>query len=231
MAQSDGLARRSDDSAGRALARSRAYTPASRGNEPDDDDDFDERKPPARPSVADKPGAPVIVKLPLPFTVGLSQVAWILSMAVGAVVVVYMFVIREAQLPAIVDIVKAVDATRADETYTAAADIIFWVIFGMQVLLLFIQIMLQVSFSNRRPNVRWWQFGVLLTQAGVVLIARELLAVGDRGIPLERIMLIQLGLALLGLLIGLFPPALRWTARGHDVRRGPIGSGSSSSDL
>ncbi len=33
---------------------------------------------------------------------------------------------------------------------------------------------MQVSFANRRPNVRWWQFGSVLFLGGVFLIAREL---------------------------------------------------------
>lgn len=177
---------------------------------------------PGRPPLSGKAGAPVLVKLPPPFTVRLSQISWVLSLGAGAVAVVYMFVIRQAQLPAIVELVRAVDGTRAEATYTTAADIVFWSVFTPAVALVLVQIALQVSFANRRPNVRWWLFGTLLFQAGVLLIAREFVAFGERGLPLDRIMLIQLGLAALGLLLSLLPPALRWTARRHDVRRGAV---------
>ncbi|MET0295799.1 MAG: hypothetical protein ABW024_00245 [Microbacterium sp.] len=173
---------------------------------------------PARPTLIGKPAAPVIVKVPPPLVVRFSQVFWLLSLVAGAVAVVYMVVIRQGQLPEIEALVRAVDATRADATYTTAADIIFWAVFTPVVAIVLVQIALQVSFANRRPNVRWWLFGSLLFQGGVVLIAREFVAFGERGLPLERILQIQLGLAVIGLLFGLLPPALRWTARQHDVR-------------
>lgn len=177
---------------------------------------------PPRPSLGDKEGAPVIVKLPPPFFVRLSQIFWFLSLITGGVAIVYLFVIRLQQLPLITERVKAVDGTRADATYASAADIIFWSIFALCVAVVLLQILFQVSFSNRRPHARWWQFGSILFQAGVVLITRQLVALGDGGVVLERLLFIQLGLAALGLLVGLMPQALRWTAREYDVRRGPV---------
>jgi len=139
------------------------------------------------------------------------------------VAIVYLFVIRQAQLPDIADLARTVDGSRADATYTTVADILFWSVFTPLVAIILAQVAMQVSFAGRRPNVRWWQFGSILFQGGVLLIARELVIFGDRGLPLERILLIQLALAALGLLISLLPPALRWTARQHDIRRaGPV---------
>jgi hypothetical protein len=151
-----------------------------------------------------------------------SQVLWFLSLLAGAAAIVYFFVIRQTQLPLIADTARAVDGTRAEQTYSSAADIIFWSVFGLLVAVVFLQIVFQVSFSNRRPHARWWQFGSLLFQAGLVLIARQMVAIGERGVVLDRILLIQLGLAALGLLVSLLPQALRWTARKYDVRRGPV---------
>ena len=162
------------------------------------------------------------MKLPPPFFVRASQVFWFLSLITGAAAIVYLFVIRQAQLPVIADMVEAVDGTRAEETYTSAADIIYWSIFGLCVAVVFLQIVFQVSFSNRRPHARWWQFGSILFQGGLLLIAREMVAIGERGVVLERLLLIQLGLAVLGLLCSLLPQALHWTARKYDVRRGPV---------
>lgn len=179
-------------------------------------------KAPDRPALTGKTAAPVLVKLPPPFFVRLSQISWLLSLLAGGVSVVYLFVIRQAQLPDIADLVRGVDDSRAEATYTSAADIIFWSVFTPMVAIVLVQIAMQVSFANRRANVRWWQFGSLLFQAGVFLIARELVTIGERGAPLEKIMLAQLALGVLGLLISLLPPALRWTARKHDVRREPV---------
>lgn len=186
---------------------------------------------PERPSLADKDGAPVLVKLSPPFLVRLSQLLWISSLLLGAAAVVYMFVIRKAQLPDIAARIRLVDGSRADVTYTAAADIVFWAIFAPVVIAILLQIALQVSFASRRPNVRWWQFGSIMLQAGVLLLARQLVAFGDRGMPLERILLIQLGLAAAGLLVSVLPPALHWTARRYDVRRGPVAPAGSESQL
>ncbi|MFE1645819.1 hypothetical protein ACFM35_09605 [Microbacterium sp. P01] len=177
---------------------------------------------PARPPLRSTDAPPVLVKLPPPFFVRVSQLFWIVSLLLGAAAIVYMFVIRQAQLPDIAELVRTVDGTRAEQTYTAAADIVFWSIFAPTVAIVLLQIVFQVSFSNRRPNVRWWQFGSLLAQVGVFLIARELVAFGERGMPLEQIMLLQIGAATAGLLVSVLPQALRWTARKHDVRRGPI---------
>lgn len=179
-----------------------------------------EVKAPGRPSLTGKEAAPVLVKLPPPFFVRLSQIAWVLSLVAGGVAIAYLFVIRQAQLPAIADLVRSVDSSRADVTYTTAADIVFWSVFAPLAVIVLAQIAMQVSFANRRPNVRWWQLGSLLFLGGVYLIARELVAFGERGQPLERILFIQLGLAALGLLLSLLPQALSWTARKHDVRRG-----------
>lgn len=185
-------------------------------------DAAERRTAPERPSLADKPAAPVLVKLPPPFIVRLSQVLWVTSLIAGAAAIVYLFVIRQAQLPEIADLVRAVDGGRADATYTTAADIVFWAVFTPLVAIVLLQIVFQVSFSNRRPRVRWWQFGTILFQAGVLLLARELVAFGERGDPLELMLLAQLGLATLGLLVSVLPPALRWSARTYDVRRGPV---------
>lgn len=181
---------------------------------------------PPRPSLAGKEGAPVLVKLPAPFTVRLSQVAWVLSLIAGAAAVVYLFVIRQAQLPDIADLVRQVDDTRADDTYTLAADIVYWSLFGVLVAIIALQITFQVSFANRRPNVRWWLFGTVVVQAGVYLLARELVAVGERGVPLNRLLQAQLALAGIGLLVSVLPPALKWSARRLDVRRGSGDPGS-----
>ncbi|MGO1853736.1 MAG: hypothetical protein ACTIKQ_11215, partial [Microbacterium sp.] len=84
--------------------------------------------------------APVLVKVPPPFSVRLSQFLWILSFAVGAFAVVYFFVVREDLLPLISDSAKEITEGRDDATYDSAADIIFWVVFGIMVAVLLIQV-------------------------------------------------------------------------------------------
>ena len=175
---------------------------------------------PGRPSLSGKAAAPVLVKLPPPFFVRLSQIAWVMSLLAGGVGIGYLFIIRRAQLPAVVELVKSVDGSRSEATYAAAADIVFWSVFTPLLVIALAQVALQVSFANRRPNVRWWQFASVLFLGGVFLLARELVAFGERGEPLERLLMVQLALAALGLLISLLPQALRWTARKHDIRRG-----------
>lgn len=181
----------------------------------------EKREAPSRPSLTGKEAAPVLVKLPPPFVVGLSQFLWVLSLLAGAVGVVYAFIIRQAQLPDIVELFRNQNATRADQTYTLGADIIFWSVFGALVFIVLLQLWLLVSFANRRPNVRWGQFVTIIVQAGLLIVAQAVIAIGDRGAPLSLILVAQLGLAFLALLMSVLPPALRWTARKHDVRRGP----------
>lgn len=181
---------------------------------------------PERPALHDKAAAPVMVKMPPPAAVRLAQISWVLSLVVGAIAVGYLFVIRQTIDPDIEAIVRGVDDTRPGETVSTAADIIFWCVFGALVAVLLVQITSLVSFNNRRNNARWWMLGILLFLAVSVLAARHFVAVGDRGVPLDRLLLIQLGLSSLGLLFSVIPAALRWTARKHDIRRGPTGSSS-----
>jgi hypothetical protein len=184
---------------------------------------------PERPALHDKAAAPVLVKMPPPAAVRLAQISWVLSLIVGAIAVGYLFVIRQMIDPDVEAIVRGVDDTRPGETVSTAADIIFWCVFGALVTVLLVQITSLVSFNNRRNNARWWMLGILLFLAVSVLAARHFVAVGDRGIPLDRLLLIQLGLSGLGLLFAVIPAALRWTARKHDIRRGP--SGDSAPEL
>jgi len=178
------------------------------------------RPAPERPPVARPSTAPVIVKLTPPFSVRLSQLCWILSFAVGAFAIVYMFVIRETQLPLMADVVRGVAEGRSDETYETAADIIFWSVFGTLVAVLLTQVTLLVSFMSRKPHVRWWQLGTLLLQVIVVLLASEVVAIGERGEPLLPVLAGQCGLVVLALLISALPRAIAWSARRHDVRHG-----------
>ncbi|WP_375385882.1 hypothetical protein [uncultured Microbacterium sp.] len=178
--------------------------------------------PPERPALHGKDAAPILVKLPPPFFVRASQTAWILSLFTGGAAIVYLFIVRQTQLPLIAAMAKTVDGTRAEVTYSSAANILFWSVFGVSVAVVLLQIVFQVSFSNRRPHARWWQFGSILFQTGLVLIVGQMVAIGERGEVLQQVLSIQLGLAALGLLLSLLPQALRWTARRYDVRRGPV---------
>jgi hypothetical protein len=176
--------------------------------------------PPPRPPLAGKPAAPVIVKRPPPFSVGVTMVCWVSSLLAGAGAVIYLMVIRTTQLPEITAIIQGVDADRAADTYEVAADIVFWSMFGVLVAALLLQIAFVVAFANRRPNMRWWMFGSLILVALVLLLGRELVTVGERGRPVEVLLLAEVGLLALGLLMSVLPGALRWSARRHDIRRG-----------
>ena len=186
------------------------------------------RDAPARPALVSPNAPPVLTKLPAPFTVRLSQFLWVVSLLLGAISVVYLFVIREDQLPLIADAVRGIDESRPDETYTAAADIVYWCVFGAAVALLLVQITLLVSFSSRKPHVRWWQLGTVAAQALVFLLSLEIVAVGAPGETIRQLFVGQFVLVLLALLFSTFRSALAWTARRHDVRRSGGGDGGSS---
>jgi hypothetical protein len=161
----------------------------------------------------------VLTKRPPPFSVRLSQFLWSLSLLTGGVAVVYLFVIREDQLPIIADVARAVQEGRSEETYTAAADIIFWIVFGTALALLLIQIVLLVSFTNRKPHVRWWQLATVVGQIVLFLLSAEIFTTGEHAPVLRQVLFAQWALALLALLFSTFHGALQWTARKYDVRR------------
>lgn len=197
----------------------------SRGSAPrrDSSSAAPKREAPARPPLANPNAPPVLVKRTPPAEIRFSQFFWILSFAVGAFTAVYLFVIRETQLPLIADVIRDVAEGRSDETYDTGADILFWVVFGGIVGLLLIQITLLVSFMGRRPNVRWWQLATLILQVLLLLLSLELVAVGSNGQSLRLLMLAQCGLVTFALLSAVLPRAMAWTARQHDIRRGPEG--------
>lgn len=182
------------------------------------------RQRPARPPVDSPNGAPVVVKQPPPFLVRVSQLLWVLSLIAGAVLVVYYFVVRETQLPLIIEAIRQVDSSRPEETYKTAADIVFWAVFWGLIAMLFIQVSLLVSFMNRKDGARWWQFFTIIGQATLYALANEMVAKGDHGPMLRQMFVLQGGLALLALLMSTFPGPLKWTARKHDVLQRTVGS-------
>ncbi len=182
---------------------------------------------PARPPLTNPNGPPVLVKLTPPFSVRMCQFLWILSFAVGGFTTVYYFVIRKDLLPLISDVARAVTPGRAEETYDSTADIVFWVVFAIVVATLLVQITLLVSFMSRRPQIRWWQLLTLGIQVMLVVLSPEWVALGKQGAPLQPLLAAQAGLVLLALLCSILPRAIAWSARRHDIRRGPqVASGS-----
>jgi hypothetical protein len=162
----------------------------------------------------------VLVKVTPPFSIRMSQLFWILSFAIGGFTAIYFFIIRQEQLPLIADHVREVAEGRSDETYDAAADIVFWIVFGVMVGVLLIQITLLVSFMSRRPRVRWWQLATLGIQVILLLLSTEWVAIGERRDSLLFLLAAQAGLVLIALLCSTMPKAIAWSARQHDVRRG-----------
>ncbi len=169
---------------------------------------------------------PVLAKQPPPLPVRLSQLLWALSFAAGIIATVYLVIIRPEQLPLIEDTIRGVNQARKDATYASAANIVFWSVFAVVVGLLFFQIVLLVSFMNRREGIRWWQLGTLIAQGVLYPVGLELVARGENGSMLRLLLLTQCGLALLALLLSTLPVALAWTARQYDIRRGPAGPGA-----
>ena len=179
------------------------------------------REAPPRPATSSDNVAPVLVKLTPPFEVRLSQFFWVVSFAVGAFATVFLFIIRDELLPLIEDVARSVTAGRSDETYATAADIIFWIVFGMLVGILLMQITLLVSFAARRPHVRWWQLATFALLALLVVLSLEWVALGTDGAQFQTMIAAQGGLVLLALLCSILPRAIAWSARRVDVRRGP----------
>lgn len=177
------------------------------------------KAPPQRPPLQNPNTAPVLTRLTPPFSIRTAQFFWILSFAIGGFAVVYFFVIRKDQVPLISDAVRAVDPGRADETYTAAADIIYWSVFGLLVAVLLVQITLLVSFMARRPKIRWWQLLTWALQVVTLGLSLELVLTGEPAQPLRTVLAAQCALVLLGLISSVMPKAIAWSARQHDVVR------------
>jgi hypothetical protein len=158
-----------------------------------------------------------------PFSVRMSQLFWILSFAIGGFTAIYYFILRQELLPLISERVRQVAEGRSDETYDAAADITFWIVFGAMIAILLIQITLLVSFMSRRPKIRWWQLATFGLQLVLLMLSTEWVALGERRESILFLLAVQAGLVLLALLCAVMPKAIAWTARRHDIRRGHEG--------
>ena len=174
---------------------------------------------PERPPVLSPNAPPVLVKLSPPLGVRACQFMWVLSFLLGAIAVVFYFVVREDQLPLIVETIRGVQSDRPDETYDKAADIVYWSVFAGMLALLLVQITLLISFMNRKPGVRWWQFLTLLFQALFFGLGRELVTGGEHGEQLQQLLAGQLVSVILALLLSNLPGAMAWSARRRDVRK------------
>lgn len=184
------------------------------------------REAPARPGLSSPNAAPVLVKATPPLSIRVSQLLWILSFVAGGFALVYFVAIREDLLPLIAERAAASVDGRSEETYTAAANIVFWWVFTFLVSTMLLQITFLVSFMGRRRGIRWWQFATLLVLGAILLMSPEWIALGETGEPLQLLLAAQSGLVLLALLVSILPGALAWSAREHDIRRGPIGPGN-----
>lgn len=189
------------------------------------------RERPERPSLATANHAPVVARVPPPFSVRLSQLAWVLSIATGAFGIVYAFIVRTSQVELLTERVRGLATDRPDEVLTTTAEIVYWCLFGALVLVVLVQIVSGVSFSGRRPMARWWMLGALLLLALVLGFGFELTEPGSEAAPLPLVIALQGALGIVALLFAVLPGAIRWTARGVDIRRGPAGSPAASGDL
>lgn len=178
-----------------------------------------EERRPERPQLRSKNNAPVIVKVSAPLSVRLAQLLWILSFLAGAAAIVYLSIIREDQIPLIAEMAENVDSSRPEGTYERAADIVYWSAFAFMVMILLMQLTALVSFTNRKPNIRWWQFTEWLIQVPVYLLIIRMVALEEKGELLTQLLLLQLILVILALLAGVLPKALAWSYRRQDVRR------------
>ncbi len=180
---------------------------------------------PERPPVGSDNPPPVLVKhIPPPFSVRMSQLFWVLSLISGAIAVVFFFLIRTDQLPLIIDLIQEVDDTRSEATYERAADFFYWAVFAVMMGILLVQTTLLVSFMSRRKGTRWWQMATVIVESLLFALAYQIVAPGEKGAFLGQLFGLQSSLALIALIISTFPGAIAWTARGHDVLRGPLGT-------
>jgi len=205
--------------------------PASTDRVPDLRTASGTRERPERPTLTSANHAPVVARVPPPFAVRLSQLAWVLSIAAGAFGVVYAFIVRTGQVELLTERVRALATDRPDEVLTSAAEIVYWSLFGALVVVVLVQIVSGVSFSGRRPGARWWMLGALLLLAVVLGFGFELTEPGTEAAPLPLVIALQGALGVVALLLAVLPPAIRWTARGVDIRRGPAGSAAANGDL
>jgi hypothetical protein len=151
---------------------------------------------------------------PLPTTptgpVRISRFLWLASVIVGLAVVAFALFSRERQIELLSDVIAGVDPDRAAETLATVATIVFWSSLGALVVVVVLEFLLLRGVLRRHRWAQWAQLLVLLAHSGVVALAGTFIALGDQGVVIGGLLIVQLVLGVVALIVSVLPGSGSW---------------------
>ncbi|WP_411722233.1 hypothetical protein [Mycetocola sp.] len=142
--------------------------------------------------------------------VKVARFLWLASFVVGLAVLAFAFLSRDDQIKRLSDVIADVDPNRAAETLTSAATIVFWSSFGAIAVVVVLEALLLRAVLRRHRWAQWAQLLVLLAHTGVVLLAGTFLALGDAGVLIAALLIVQLVLGVVALVVSVLPGSGAW---------------------
>ncbi|MET0480718.1 MAG: hypothetical protein ABWZ69_05125 [Mycetocola sp.] len=151
---------------------------------------------------------------PLPTTptgpVKVARYLWLASFVLGLAVLAFAFLSRDDQIKRLSDVIADVDPGRATATLTSAATIVFWSCLGAIVVVMAVEALLLRAMVHRHRWTRWAQLLVLAIHTGVMLLAGTFLALGNQGVLIAGLLIVQLALGVVALVASVLPGSGDW---------------------
>jgi hypothetical protein len=142
--------------------------------------------------------------------VKVSRFLWLGSFVVGLAVLAFAFLSRDDQIERLSDVIAEVEPGRAAATLTSAATIVFWSSIGAIAVVVVVEALLLRAVVRRHRWAQWAQLLVLLAHTGVVLLAGSFLALGDQGLLIAGLLIVQLLLGVVALIVSVLPGSGAW---------------------
>ena len=166
---------------------------------------------PPRPEMSDRTPAPIRRTTPATTPVKVARSLWILSFAVGALLVIIAFLGRDRQLDALRELVVDLDPARDASTLDAVTELAFWGSLAAFAVVILVEAVLLRAVLRGRGRVRWALVLAVVAQVAASLLADAfLLATDEQGLYLRIALIAQLVSACAALVAGFTPGANAW---------------------
>ncbi|MEC5200155.1 uncharacterized membrane protein YhaH (DUF805 family) [Arthrobacter sp. PL16] len=166
---------------------------------------------PPRPAMSNAVPPPVLKEESPPPSVRRSGGLWLLAVGVGVVALVLAFLDREALLDTLAETAATIDSGADAARLDQVALIALWGTTGVFALVLLIEALLVRPLLRGRGWARWALLAMVVADAGAVLLVLAFLGDGSAGFqPAPHLAVVHLVLAVVALVLSLFPSASRW---------------------
>lgn len=174
---------------------------------------------PPRPELSDASPAPVPVKVPLPRTMRVVQVLWLVSLAMGVAAVIFAVLSQDAHVEQLRQVVAELGTEQGEEAEQAAAAIAFWGSIAALALVVAVEAILVAVMLRGHGGARWALLALLPVHAVAMLLADAFLGLGDYGAVFSALLYGELLLAICAVVAGLLAGATAWFRSKQEARQ------------